>query len=119
MKQPKRGEIYFLDFSPSKGREIKGSHPSLVIQNDVGNKVSGLTIVAAITSNLKVADLPVGILITPEESGLPHKSVVHLGQIYTIDKERLKSLVGTLSEHKVLEINRAIEISLGLKEFWE
>ena len=33
MKQPKRGEIYFLDFSPSKGREIKGSHPALVIQN--------------------------------------------------------------------------------------
>ena len=34
MKQPKRGEIYFFDFSPSKGREIKGSHPALVIQND-------------------------------------------------------------------------------------
>ena len=33
MKQPKRGEIYFLDFSPSKGREIKGSHPALIIQN--------------------------------------------------------------------------------------
>ena len=90
MKQPGRGEIYFLDFSPSKGREMKGPHPALVIQNDVGNKVSDLTIVAAITSNLKVADLPVGVLITAEESGLPHKSVVHLGQIYTIDKERLQ-----------------------------
>ncbi len=52
MKQPKRGEIYFFDFSPSKGREIKGSHPALIIQNDVGNTVSSLTIVAAITSNL-------------------------------------------------------------------
>ena len=54
MRQPKRGEIYFLDFSPSKGREIKGPHPALVIQNDVGNRVSGLTIVAAITSNLRL-----------------------------------------------------------------
>jgi mRNA interferase MazF len=119
MKQPKRGEIYFLDFSPSKGREMKGPHPALVIQNDVANKVSGLTVVAAITSNLKVAELPVGVLITPEESGLPHKSAVHLGQIYTIDKERLQNLVGTLSERKMLEVNRAIAISLGLKEFWE
>jgi mRNA interferase MazF len=119
MKQPGRGEIYFLDFSPSKGREMKGPHPALVIQNDVGNKVSDLTIVAAITSNLKVADLPVGVLITPEESGLPHKSVVHLGQIYTIDKERLQNLAGMLSERKMLEINRAIEISLGLREFWK
>ncbi len=119
MKQPTRGEIYFLDFSPSKGREIKGPHPALVIQNDVGNKVSGLTIVAAITSNVKISDLPVGILIRPEESGLPHKSVVHLGQIYTIDKERLQNFVGILSENKMAEINKAIEISLGLKEFWE
>mgnify|MGYP001585776236 CR=1 FL=1 len=119
MKQPKRGEIYFLDFSPSKGREIKGPHPALVIQNDVGNKVSSLTIVAAITSNLKVAELPVGILITPEESCLPHKSAIHLGQVYPIDKERLQNLVGTLTERKMMEINRAIEISLGLKDFWE
>jgi mRNA interferase MazF len=119
MKQPGRGEIYFLDFSPSKGREMKGPHPALVIQNDVGNKVSNLTIVAAITSNLKVADLPVGVLITPAESGLPHKSVVHLGQIYTIDKERLQNLSGMLSERKMLEVDRAIEISLGLREFWK
>lgn len=119
MSYPKRGEIYFLDFSPSKGREIKGPHPALVIQNDIANKVSGLTIVAAITSNLKVADIPVGVLITPEESGLHHKSVVHLGQIYTIDKERLRNLTGTLSKQKMTEIDRAIKVSLGLREFWE
>ncbi|MBI5182206.1 MAG: type II toxin-antitoxin system PemK/MazF family toxin [Nitrospirae bacterium] len=119
MKQPKRGEIYFLDFSPSKGREITGPHPALVIQNDVGNRVSGLTIVAAITSNLKVAELPIGVLITPEESGLRHKSVIHLGQIYTIDKERLQNLIGTLTKGKMSEVNKAAEISLGLREFWE
>ncbi|MBI4377735.1 MAG: type II toxin-antitoxin system PemK/MazF family toxin [Nitrospinae bacterium] len=119
MKQPRRGEIYFLDFSPSKGREMKGHHPALIIQNNIGNKMSGLTIVAAITSNIKVADLPVGISMTPEESGLSHKSVIHLGQIYTIDKERLQKLVGTLPGHKMSEVNKAIEISLGLREFWE
>ncbi len=119
MKQPKRGEIYFLDFSPSKGREIKGPHPALVIQNDIGNKVGNLTIVAAITSNLKVAELPVGVLIKTKESGLPHESAVHLGQIYTVDKERLQNLVGTLPEHKMKEIDKAIQISLGLKDFWE
>jgi len=118
MKQPKRGEIYFLDFSPSKGREMKGPHPALVIQNNIGNKASGLTIVAAITSSLKVAELPVGVLITIEESGLPHKSVVHLGQIYTIDKGRLWNHVGTLSAQKMQEVDRAIEVSLGLREFW-
>ncbi|MEW6108812.1 MAG: type II toxin-antitoxin system PemK/MazF family toxin [Nitrospirota bacterium] len=119
MKQPKRGEIYFLDFNPSRGREMKGPHPALVIQNDIGNKVGSLTIVAAITSNLKVAELPVGVLIKPKESGLPHESVIHLGQIYTINKERLENLAGVLPAHKITEIDKAIKISLGLKEFWE
>ncbi len=119
MKHPKRGEIYFLDFSPSKGREMKGPHPALVIQNDVGNKASSLTIVVAITSNLKVAELPVGVIITPEESGLTHKSVIHLGHIYTIDKERLENVVGILPKSKMSEIDKALEISLGLREFWE
>ncbi len=118
MKEPRRGEIYFLDFSPSKGREMKGPHPALVIQNDIGNKVSGLTIVAAITSNLKVAELPVGVLIVPEESGLQRSSAVHLGQLYTIDKERLQNLVGTLPKRKMAEVNKALEASLGLREFW-
>ena len=98
---------------------MKGSHPAVVIQNDVGNKVSSLIIVAAITSNLKVADLPVGVMIMPEESGLSHKSVIHLGQIYTIDKERLEDYVGMLSQSKMLEVDKAIEISLGLREFWK
>jgi mRNA interferase MazF len=118
MKQPKRGEIYFLDFSPSKGSEMKGPRPALVIQNDVANEAGSLAIVAAITSNMKIADLPVGVMITSEESGLSHKSVVHLGQIYTIDKKRLENLVGTLSERRMTEVDRAIKISLGLMEFW-
>ena len=66
-----------------------------------------------------MAELPVGIIITPEESGLSHKSVIHLGQIYTIDKERLENIVGMLSKIKMLEVDKAIEISLGLREFWE
>jgi len=35
------------------------------------------------------------------------------------DKERLQNLPGMLSEHKMLEVDRAIEISLGLREFWK
>jgi len=60
---PKRGEIYYLNFSPSFGAEMKGDHPALIIQNDIGNQASALTIVAAITSNLKVASLPVGVVV--------------------------------------------------------
>lgn len=117
MEFPRRGEIYFIDFPATGTREMAGPHPALVVQNDVGNRASQLTIVAAITSNLRVARLPVGVGIAPKESGLPRPSVVHLGHLYTVDKRRLGRRVGRLSEAQLRQVNRAIEVSLGLKPF--
>jgi mRNA interferase MazF len=114
---PKRGEIYWLNFSPATGSEMKELHPALVIQNDIANKVSALTIIAAITSNLKVAALPVGIVLETSESGLNRKSVVHLGQLYTVDKTRLGKLVAQVPSKKMEEVDKAIKVSLGLAEF--
>ena len=53
MKDIKRNEIYYADLSPVVGSEQGGVRPVLVIQNDVGNKFSPTTIVAAITSRQK------------------------------------------------------------------
>ncbi|MEA3346041.1 MAG: type II toxin-antitoxin system PemK/MazF family toxin [Chloroflexota bacterium] len=117
MSSPRRGEIYWLDFSPATGAEMREPHPALIIQNDVGNQVSALTIVAAITSNLRVAELPVGVRIEPSESGLSRPSVVHLGHIYTVDKRRLQRRVGHLPETLMQEIDEAIQVSLGLRPF--
>ncbi|MBI3922133.1 MAG: type II toxin-antitoxin system PemK/MazF family toxin [Armatimonadetes bacterium] len=114
---PQRGDTYYLDFSPATGVEMKGDHPALVIQNDVANKVSGVTIVAAITSTLKVAELPVGVLIEPSDSGLPHRSVVHLGHIYTVDRNRLQRHIGRLSSSTMEKVEDAIRVSLGLAAF--
>jgi len=117
MNFPRRGEIYWLDFSPSTGAEMQALPPALIVQNDIGNQASALTIVAAITTNLRVAELPVGVRIDPEESGLPCPSVVHLGHIYTVDKRRLGRRVGQLSAEVMRQIDRAVQVSLGLQPF--
>lgn len=49
MKEIKRGEIYAVDFGTGFGSEQGGTHPSLILQNDIGNRYSPTTIVAAIT----------------------------------------------------------------------
>ncbi len=117
MRSPRRGEIYYLDFSPAKGSEMRGPHPALIIQNNVGNQASRLTIVAAITSNLKAARLPVGVQVSPADSGLPHESVVNLGHIYTVDKSRLRQLMGRLPNSLMRQIDEALQISVGLQPF--
>lgn len=50
---PRRGEVWLVNFDPTLGAEIQKTRPALVIQNDVGNRLSPITIVAAITSTLK------------------------------------------------------------------
>lgn len=48
-----KNEVYYADLSPVVGSEQGGTRPVLVIQNDVGNKVSPTIIIAAITSKKK------------------------------------------------------------------
>jgi mRNA interferase MazF len=96
---------------------MRGTHPALIIQNDVGNRVSRLTIVAAITSNLKAARLPVGVQILPADSGLSRESVVNLGHVYTVDKSRLRRLVGRLPNAWMEQVDKALRISVGLEPF--
>ncbi len=117
MEFPRRGEIYFLDFPETGTGEMAGPHPALIVQNDIGNRASQLTIVAAITSNLRVAQLPVGVPISPSESGLPRPSVVHLGHLYTVDKRRLGRRMGSLPHARLRQVDRAIQVSLGLQPF--
>ena len=117
MTTPQRGEVYWLDFDPATGAEMSNRHPALVIQNDIGNQASSLTIVAAITSNLRVARLPVGVLIEAGEAGLPKASVVHLGHIYSVDKNRLQQRIGALNPEHMRQVDNAIAVSLGLRPF--
>lgn len=111
---PRRGEVYWLDFAPATGQEITRIHPCVIIQNDVGNQHSGLTIVAAVTSNLRVASLPVGVLVKAGEGGLKRDSAVHCGHIYTVDKARLAQYAGRLSAERMAAVDAAIAGSLGL-----
>ncbi len=109
-----RGEVYWLDFAPATGQEMTGSHPCVIVQNDVGNQHSGLTIVVAVTSNLRVARLPIAVLLRAGEGGLKQDSVAHCGHLYTVDKQRLTQRIGQLSAERVAELNRALARSLEI-----
>ncbi len=89
-------------------------HPCVIVQNDVGNQHSALTIVVAVTSNLRVASLPVGVLVKAGEGGLAHDSVLHCGHVYTVDKKRLGKRLGQLSPGWMADVDRALACLLGL-----
>lgn len=114
---PKRGEIYLVSFDPTIGAEIQKTRPALVLQNDVANEYSRITIVAAITSKFDDTLYPTEVLIQPPEGGMTIASVVLLNQIRSIDKQRLVRRLGELTTETMEQVNEAIQVSLGLLEF--
>jgi mRNA interferase MazF len=114
--QPKRGEVYLVSFDPTLGAEIQKTRPALILQNDISNRYSPITIVAALTSQFKNPPFPTDVLITPPEGGLKTQSAALLNQIRSIDKRRLIKLLGALSPETMSRVNDALRISLGFVE---
>jgi mRNA interferase MazF len=111
-----RGDIFYANLNPVLGSEQGGQRPVLIIQNDVGNLYSPTTIVAAITSRIKRAKLPTHIELSAARFQLEKDSVILLEQLRTVDKQRLMEKITQLDAEIMERVNRAIEISLGLRE---
>lgn len=118
LKKPgiKRGQIVLVDLNPVKGSEQGKIRPALVIQNDEGNKLSPVTIVAPITSKIFTKEFPTNVEISSKESNLKKESTILLNQIRTIDKSRIIKSRNLLNNITMNKVNLAIKISLGLIE---
>ncbi|MGH9339150.1 MAG: type II toxin-antitoxin system PemK/MazF family toxin [Acidobacteriota bacterium] len=113
---PKRGEVYLVSFDPTLGAEIKKTRPALILQNDVANRYSPITIVAAITSQRRDPLRPTNVPVKTPEGGLTSASMVLLNQIRSIDKQRLGKRLGALKPETMSQVERALQISLGWVE---
>jgi mRNA interferase MazF len=112
-----RGEIYLVNFDPTIGSEIRKTRPALIIQNNVANKHSPITIVAAITSKYDDNLYPTEVLIPMNEGGISQDSIVLLNQIRSIDCQRLVRKIGKISDDTMKKVDFAIKISLVLIDF--
>ena len=97
IEPPKRGEVFLVNFDPTIGSEIRKTRPALILQNDISNEYSPITIVAAITSRFDRTLYPTEVLIHAPEGGLSNDSVILLNQIRSIDKQRLIKRLGLLN----------------------
>lgn len=111
----RRGEVYWIELPPGIGSEEAGRRPVLIIQNDVGNRASPTTIVAAITSQPRRRQYPFHVPIAAPLGGLRIDGTVLCEQVYTVDQRRLGAIVGALSQEKMGEVDLALHYSLGLE----
>src|SRR5881227_2855955 len=111
-----QGEVYWLRFT-GEGSEPRGRRPAVVVQHDRFNRSAiSTTVVAAITSNLRLAAMPGNVRLRRGEAGLPRASVVNVSQIRTIDRTRLRDRVGVLAASKMREVLKGLVLLFGTDE---
>src|SRR5699024_3439107 len=114
-----RSEVYFADLSPVVGSEQRGIRPVLILQNDIGNRLSPTVIVTAITAQIHKAKLPTHVEINAKKKRLNRNSVNPLEQIRTLDQQLLTDKITTVENGMMKKIDHALEISLGLKDMYD
>ena len=96
-----RGEIYWADLDPAKGREQAGQRPVLILSQEIFNDRSGTVIAMAHTSQPQKAGFPLTLELS--DPTLPKKSWIKISQIRTLSTERLGKRITRLPE-KELEL---------------
>ena len=105
----RRGVVWWVDFEPALGGEIRKIRPAVIVSHDAANAALNRVHVVPLTSNT-------GRLYPSEATvivdGKPSKAMAD--QITTAAKERLKARLATLSRADVLAVERVLRIQLGV-----
>jgi mRNA interferase MazF len=110
-----RGEIWWASLGLPRGSEPEYRRPVVVVQSDAFNRSQISTVlVAAITSNLRLAEAPGNVRLTRRQSKLPHESVVNVSQVLTLDKRFLSQRVGRLPGRSLVQVEQGLRLVLSL-----
>lgn len=105
----RRGEVWWVEFDPSVGSEIRKTRPAVIVSNDAANRHLARVVVVPMTSNTE-RQYPGEALVTV--AGQSSKAMAD--QIMAADKTRLKGQLGTLSKADMLAVEDAIKVHLAL-----
>ena len=109
MASMKRGEIWWVEFDPSIGSEIRKTRPAIILSNDAANRNLSRVVVIPMSSN--VARLYPGEALV-NVAGTQSKAMAD--QIMAADNVQLKRLVGVVSRVDMEGVEEAIKVHLGM-----
>jgi mRNA interferase MazF len=111
----KRGELWWADLPDPIGSGPGYRRPVLIVQANAFNASRIATvIVAAVTSNLALAEAPGNVRLGKSDSGLPRPSIINVSQIITLDRSVLTDKIKTLPGAVIDKVNLGLKLVLSL-----
>lgn len=107
----KRGEVWWVEFDPAVGSEIRKTRPAVIVSNDSANRNLTRVVVVPLSSRTG-RQYPGEALVTV--AGQASKAMAD--QIMAADKARLKDQLGTLDKTDMAALEEAIHVHLGLAQ---
>jgi len=104
-----RGEVWWVDFDPSRGGEIQKRRPAVIVSNDMANRHLNRIQVVPLTSNVSRL-YPAEAIVTL--NGERRKAIA--SQLTTVSKERVLNRAGVLPAAELELVSQAIRVQLGL-----
>ena len=105
----KRGEVWWVEFDPSIGSEIRKTRPAVIVSNDAANRNLARVVVVPLTSSTG-RQYPGEALVSVD--GQNSKAMAD--QIMAADKARLKGQLGIVNKSDMQAVEDAIRVHLGL-----
>src|SRR6266508_3324374 len=105
----RRGEVWWVNFDPALGEEIRKCRPAIVVSNDSSNRYLNRFQVVPVTSNTE--------RLYPSEARVTvggRVSKALADQIATAAGERFTVRIGRLSRDEMRSVENAIRVQLGL-----
>lgn len=114
MATPSRGEIWLVDFDPTRGHEQAGRRPALIISDDNFNRGhSGLVFAIPLTTRQR--GIPSHVPVNPPEGGVRSASFVKCEDLRSISKDRLlEGPWGTVSLRSIEAVEQRLRFLLHL-----
>jgi mRNA interferase MazF len=109
MSPMKRGEVWWVNFEPAVGGEVRKQRPAVIVSSDVSNKHLNRLQVVPLTTRVERVFPSEALVIV---RGKKHKAMAD--QLTTVSKARLKNRVGRLSKEDLKRVEQAIQVQLGL-----
>ena len=105
----KRGEVWWVEFDPSIGSEIRKTRPAVIVSNDAANRNLARVVVVPLTSSTGRQYPGEALVLVDGQS-----SKAMADQIMAADKARLKGQLGTVNKADMQAVEDAIRVHLGL-----